>query len=228
MKSNSSFSLGLAVVLLSLGSLPLLPHVAQAQTQGPSVTVQLPEFHYFGVSTSVLVPDRGTAYMGGIGSSSSGSSSYGGPILPFRNRGMGQSAGASSTSVSAWVHDFQAMDEAVLTEAQRRNNGEVNDLRPSDGVRQRWPLSSLDETPPDNTLVSAEEHARRQADKQDEQQAEAQRHFEKAQSLVAEGKPGVARIYFQMALRRAEGPLKAEITAALAASRGPQVAAESK
>jgi hypothetical protein len=223
MKSNSSFMLRLAVVLLSLASLAVLPKVAQAQVQAPgqSVTVQLPEFSYFGVSTSVLVPDRGSAYLGGIGRSSSGQTTGGTPLIPFKNRATGHSAGAASTTIGAWIHDFQAMDEALLAEAARRKQNDFASNRSVLG-------EALAGDATDDTLVSADEHARRQAVKQDEEQADAQRHFEKARSLVAAGKPGVAKIYFQMALRRAEGPLKAEIAAALAASRGAQVAAESK
>lgn len=217
MKSNRSRLIWLTQGTLAVAALAWLPSVAQAQR------VQLPEFSYFGTSTSVLVPDRGSAYMGGIGRSASGQTTSGAPLIPWANRGIGRSAGAGSTSVSAWIHDFQAMDEAVLAEAagdgsfleevEKRNRVHIRRLQP-------------EAAPPDNTLVSAAEHARRQAAKQDDQQAEAQRNFEKAQSLLAAGKPGVARIYLQMALRRAEGPLKAEIAAALAASRGTQVAAE--
>jgi hypothetical protein len=220
MRSNRGFLLRLAAGFLSVGSLAVVPQWAMAQGPRPSVTLQLPEFHYFGTSGSVLVPDRGTVYLGGIGRSSSGQTTSGSPLIPFANRGSGRSGGAASTSVSAWVHDFKAMDEAVLAEAHRRNDGK-------EGLR--YLEKPFDDDPtPDNTLVSAEEHARRQAVEQDEVQAAARRHFKKAQLLLAAGKPGVARIYFQMALRRAKGPLKAEIAAALAASRGSQLAAEAK
>ena len=180
-----------------------------AQRQGPSVTVQLPEFHYFGTSTTVLVPDRGATSLGGVSRSSSGQTTRGVPLLPFANRGSWRTAGAGSVGMGAWIHDHEAMDAALLAEAASRRGAPLV-LRP-----EPPPATAASDTP----LLSAEEHARRQAAQQDEQQAEAARHFAKGQSLLAEGKPGVARVYFQMALRRAEGPLKAEIASALAAAR---------
>lgn len=85
-----------------------LTEAAQAQV------VQLPSYHYFGVQTVVSVPDRGSVYLGGVSRARSASAEYGVPLLPFRNRAMGIERSAIGTSVTATIHDFQAMDEAIL------------------------------------------------------------------------------------------------------------------
>ena len=82
--------------------------VAQAQA------VQLPTYSHFGTSTTVKVPDRGSMSMGGVKSSSSSESSKGVPGLPFKNRSVGSSSGASNVSTSVYVHDFDAMEEELL------------------------------------------------------------------------------------------------------------------
>ena len=80
--------------------------------------VQLPSFHSFSVQTSVLVPDRGSAMLGGVDYARSGSTTRG--IGPFRNRAFGQEIGTSRASVHATIIDHAEMDRAVLAEAARR------------------------------------------------------------------------------------------------------------
>src|SRR5687767_659238 len=78
---------------------------AEAQ-QG--ITLQLPTFSFFSVATTVLVPDRGGAYMAGIGRVGSGSS---------RRPGGGQAFGferhAAGLHASAHIHDLRETDEAL-------------------------------------------------------------------------------------------------------------------
>lgn len=80
----------------------------------PASAVQLPTFGYNTTTTTVSVPDRGGAYMGGIKRSSSGRTESGAPLLPFSNRSIGNQTSATSFSVHAYIHDFEAMDEAAL------------------------------------------------------------------------------------------------------------------
>ena len=78
-------------------------------------TVQLPTFKMATVSTTVLVPDGGAAYLGGINRASTGRTESG--VLPFpgfQNRGIGQDRSASSFWATAQIHDFDAMDQALL------------------------------------------------------------------------------------------------------------------
>lgn len=78
--------------------------------------VQLPTFRQFSVGTTVVVPDRGAAYLGGVSRRRAASSSHGFPGLgPLsRNRSFGVETGGSHASVTATIHDFAAMDRALL------------------------------------------------------------------------------------------------------------------
>lgn len=85
--------------------------VSQVFAQG---VVQLPEYQHMDVSTTVMVPDGGSMNTGGITRSSSGGTSVGTPILPFRNRSYGTSNSISSMQTSVQIIDLHEMDEAIL------------------------------------------------------------------------------------------------------------------
>lgn len=80
--------------------------------------IQLPSQHVFNSSGSVLVPDGGTAELGGIGRSSQGSAQSG--FGPFSNRASTSSTGGSSMSVSVRIIDLEALDEAILSGVSSR------------------------------------------------------------------------------------------------------------
>jgi hypothetical protein len=89
----------------------------------PSVhaqVVQLPSQHAFSSSGAVWVPDGGTAYLGGSGYSSQGSTQSG--FGPLSNRATGRSSGGSSMSVSVQIIDLEALDEAILASATPHAN----------------------------------------------------------------------------------------------------------
>jgi len=96
--------------------------VAQAQV------VQLPTFHSFSVSTTVSVPDRGAAYLGGVSRGAWSSSSRGVPgfgKVPglnrlFTNRGSGSSVSSSHAYATATIIDHAEMDRTLLAEAAAR------------------------------------------------------------------------------------------------------------
>jgi len=90
-------------------------------------TVQLPTFHYFGVSTTVVVPTRGTVSLGSIGGSTRTRFDRVG------NRSLGTSSFSGSLSMSATVIDLAEMDREVLAEAARRRGADVDVMgRPVD------------------------------------------------------------------------------------------------
>ena len=81
-----------------------------------SQALQLPEFQYTTVNTTVSVPDRGSTYMGGVNRSAWGNSQAGVPMLPFQNRSFGRTTSATGMSTSVYIHDFQEMEEQLLNQ----------------------------------------------------------------------------------------------------------------
>ena len=106
-----------ARLLITISVLALFSAICSSALaqNAPAGAVQLPTFGYSTAPTTVSVPDRGGVYMGGIKRSSSGRIESGAPLLPFKNRSIGNQTSASSFSVHAFIHDFDAMDEAALS-----------------------------------------------------------------------------------------------------------------
>ncbi len=78
-----------------------------------AAAVQQPVVGTFGTATTVSVPDRGTMRLGGVNTAASGRVSPG-MFRPGTNSGIER--GASSATVSVFIHDLQAMDEALLNQ----------------------------------------------------------------------------------------------------------------
>jgi hypothetical protein len=87
--------------------------VACSHAQAQQVVVQQPQFEMFTAPTTVLVPDGGSAALGGVGSAAGGRVMNG----PLRTGSASAfSRGASSARVHGYVHDFEAMDAKLLGE----------------------------------------------------------------------------------------------------------------
>lgn len=84
--------------------------LAQAEAQ---VTVQQPVFEVFGTTTTVSVPDRGSAHLGSISRGAASRKSFG-PFRSGTNTGVDHSH--STSSVSVYIHDFAAMDAYLLNQ----------------------------------------------------------------------------------------------------------------
>jgi hypothetical protein len=202
-------------------------------------TVQLPTFQFFSVSTTVNVPDNGAAFMGGINRAASGRNEFGVPGLPFpgfQNRSIGQDMSASSAWATATIHDFDAMDQAIL------NSPSPNDF--ANASTSRW-NTNFNPAPPvvppvmpsnrpdavnlagswknEPAKVPAANVAAEEADR-DARRAtrtsEADSFFARAEQAEADGKASVAKIYYQMAMRRASGDFKQQVQARLDALNG--------
>lgn len=91
-----------------------------------NVTVQLPTFEQFGVSTTVIVPDNGSLYLGGVNGSSLGRNSFRPGVPGLGRRGIGRSAAASGMAISATIIDHSEIDRALLAEAARRRGDTVD------------------------------------------------------------------------------------------------------
>lgn len=174
----------------------------------PATTVQLPTFHYFSVDTTVLVPDRGATFLGGVNYSSAGRTSRGIPGLgrPFTNTSIGRSTVGGGMWVSAYIHDFEAMDAALLGQGDFVAGQYVR--RPS--------AAAVAATKTDPTFADSIVAIRAQAASEEQaSQLEAEANLKRGHEKLKEGKPGVAKIYFQMAERGATGKVKDDAMAAL-------------
>jgi hypothetical protein len=164
--------------------------------------VQLPTYRSFRTTTTVVVPDRGSMYLGGVSGAQSGRQRFGSPSMPS-GVAHGSSRQASGMHVSAFIHDHQEMDRQLLSApsnlgqaAQRQAEGFAAG-RPDPGPQSVADLRAW----------------QRAADKQRQMEAEA--CLERGLDAAATGQPGVAKIYLQMAARRATGELKQRVEAAL-------------
>jgi hypothetical protein len=183
--------------------------------------VQLPTFNFFGTSTTVSVPDHGTAFMGGNTTSYSGSNSRGVPLLGpaggplFNNRGIANGGTTSNISVTAQIHDMDAMDRALLGgmsadefRRQVRNNpaGNYSHLTLGPGA-----------TPPRSITVDSAEVPRSMRYSEQElavqlkRQQQAEEQLAMGQAMAARGKVSLAQSYYRMALNNANGELRSKV-----------------
>jgi len=170
----------------------------EAQAQAPAV-VQLPSFSSFGVNTSVSVPDRGSASLGGIGRSSTGSTAFG-----PGNRGIGSNLSANNTSVGAAVHDFEALDRDTVAKAGRKSAAETN-------VAKRRLAAARQSSAGQVPTGSVADARRQQAADAAAEQAEAAQNVKRARDSAAAGKANVAAMFYKQAAKQALGDLKSQI-----------------
>jgi hypothetical protein len=115
--------------LLLFSTVPLLISESHAQLVQQQ-SVQLPTFHYFGVTTTVVVPTRGTISMGGVTSSTRGRTRFDKVGSSFDRTSQ-----VGGLSMSATVIDNSEIDRALLAEAARRRGAKFDVLgRPIESV----------------------------------------------------------------------------------------------
>jgi len=96
------------------------------------ITVQQPVVQTFSVDTIVSVPDRGRMFLGGTSSARSSWSHYGpGTFGSTFGRGLDR----STADVGVFIHDFEAMDAALLNQAAR-NSPQAS--RPATRAQAAW------------------------------------------------------------------------------------------
>jgi len=199
---------------------------AQAPAPQAPTTVQLPSFSFFTVNTTVSVPDRGGAYLGGINRARDGSVARG--IGPLQNKAIGGDRLASGASVHATIIDHDEIDRALLAAAARRSGTAID---PADakaaalskhiGVGPAPAIGAVSEAAGSVAAIKAQNAAAA-----DERTSEAAQMFAKAQQAEADGKPASAKIFYQMVVRRDGGQLKQLAQARLAALSKPALAAK--
>ncbi len=186
--------------------------------------VQLPSFQWFSVNTAVLAPDRGGADLAGVRRSSHGASRYGTPgvgKLPglgrlLGNRALGSSAGETGVSVHVTVIDHEALDRAVLEQAKRQRNSRSNvspqTVSPQVAeLSQRLSSSARSAASESGDLQSVAEIRRQRAQRTEAQHQEALRLAAQGKQAAEKGSVGAARIFYQMAYRRADVALQQKI-----------------
>jgi len=203
--------------------------------------VQLPSQQIFSVGTTVMVPDRGGTYLGGVKRLSEGAPTRGVPILGqlpgigrlFKNRGIGRETSNRGAHVNAYIIDLKEQEEALLSNASPAHRAAMLDpqaAREADflqrniarhrpvSTRRRFPPRALaqSKTPKRPATPSLAEIRRQNEVAQNKQNAEALKFFAQGQQAEADGKKPVAKIFYQMAARRARGtPLYDEVMARL-------------
>ncbi|HEX3997989.1 MAG TPA: hypothetical protein VHX65_05510 [Pirellulales bacterium] len=207
LRATNSFALTMVIGLLGVGRLAaqMVPYRGAGAT-----TVQLPTFNFFAISTSVEVPDSGEGFLGGMNSAASGSSQAGIPGLgfrPFANSATANGGHGGSVSVRATIHDFDAMDKALL--------GKDFDATGGNAAASGNPQSAPNVLATDAAGASLAEIRREQVAEDAATAAEAQKIIDRAQAHEAAGKPGLAKIEYRSAARRASGALKQQALANL-------------
>lgn len=158
---------------LSLVSIILIRSEPAAGQQA----IQQPVVSSTSISTTVSVPDRGSAFLGGVSSAQSARAQYG-PLRSGAFRGLARQATSVSTSV--YIHDLHAMDEALLNSAPESTDQPHRAASPQPAVT--------------NSTVEAKSTSVSPAEKAVK--------FEKlALKAEAAGKPGVAKLHWQAAAR---------------------------
>ncbi len=237
--------------VISLIILALAAGPASAQ----DITVQLPTFNFTTVQTTVSVPDGGTALLGGVGRASEGSVSRGVPMLNkipgvsrlFGNRGIGREVGLSQMTITPRI--------IIQEEEELRQTGvsaeTLSQLAPASNFGRPFALAAGDTSDPavsrkadfiarniarhptqaatDEAVAAAPsvEEVRRQNELAKLQRtSEAEEFFAKGERAEAESKSSVAKIWYQMAARRAEGELQQKVAQRLAILAGSAAASK--
>jgi hypothetical protein len=179
---------GLAAAVFA--ALAIWVHSSSAQT------VQLPSFHYNTTNTTVLVPDQGDAFLGGIGRNSS-SRVERGPS----NHAIGGMNSAGGTRVSAQIHDLDAMDRELL-------GGSGAAGLAGGGSRSELNASQLAATKFSNPISSVAELRRQAATVSPAQIAQSTADLDRGRELLSQGKSAVARIYLQNAAKQGSDDIR--------------------
>jgi len=217
-RSNWMISVSLIVLsaIVSFGA-------SRATGQGAvPTTVQLPTFHYFTSTGSVLVPDGGDVLLGGVGGSVLGRTEQGIPGLPsrpFTNSSIGSGVTAGNVSVRAQIHDFESMDRALLSET-------AGDYAVRSPLARREVVAAAGRD--DDSLQSVAALRAKQAAEDVDRDREAAAALARGRESQVAGKLGVAKIYFQAAAKQSTstGEVHKQAEAALAAVEQSKAAAK--
>ncbi len=195
----------------------------------PTVTysqvVQLPTWRVFAVDTSVLVPDQGTALLGGVNYGHQAAVTRRGLPGPVSSVARHASAGTAQVSVKATIIDHSEWDAALRARAQAKRG--LQGERDPVIEQAKWLTQQIRATSQDDEgRVSIEhlEHQSRQLAtqqqlQQNQQACEMLRHGDVCRSRR---QYSTARMFYRTAWRQSQGTLREEAAAKLANLRGAQ------
>jgi len=160
-----------------------------------------------------------------------------GPVFSGSHGGFSESAGVYPTTPAAAAlrqRLAQSQQQSQIQQddqrpGQQRSHRREDDLHQQSGGRADGTPSPVRSSPttaepvqPSSAAlpaVSVAEARKLHAQQQEAAQQEAAALVERARAAEAAGKPQVARVYYEMAARRATGPLKQEVLQKLEALR---------
>jgi hypothetical protein len=199
--------------------------------EGRSQVIHLPTFEQFSVSTTVVVPDSGRGFLGGVKRARYGSSSRGFPLVSkvpglsrlAKNRAIGSSLSSSGASVTATIIDHAEYDREVLGEAAARR-GVPLVLSATD--RKAAYLSAHVARPEDDSALSlaptkpnpnSRDIRARVASAERQRAAQLESYFARARRAEEAGRLGAARCCYNVLVRRGNELQQLQAKARLAA-----------
>ena len=194
------------VLLLSIAWFTLSASPVSAQ-----LTVQQPVFSVNGVTTTVSVPDRGRAHLGSIGRARDSRTSFG----PFRSgSNIGLDREHSGISVGVTIHDFEAMDEYLLSQAAPSSPSANVPLTGHAGHAWRQLQA---------------QHGGRIAETQTPKPIlKSEKYWRLGQDAEKEGKPSVARLHYRIASKYGSESATARLAELDSPKTSSQVAARER
>lgn len=171
--------------------------------------LQLPSYGYFSIRTTILAPDSGRGFAGGVSRFRQGATSRGLPIagrVPGwgrlgKNRAIGGGGSAGGVSVGATIIDHAAMDRALLAEAAARRGERPETVGPAAITH-----SSSDDKLESLAQIRAHHQAKDAHDQQQFRQWIAQ-----ARQAEQDGKWGAAKVMYRMAAKYADESQRREL-----------------
>jgi hypothetical protein len=183
----------------SIGLTPLSVSTAVAQ-----VMLQQPAVSNFSVNTTVSVPDRGGAYLGGLQRAGAGHKSFG----PFRpGTATGVFRDSQSITSHVYIHDFETMDRLLLETARRQAPDRSLQVTGRSAAAYRLLAARKSDRHKAGVLSNGRFHAgrgtppSREIPATKDRSAVAARALQLGRNALLRGRPSLARLHFQMAAR---------------------------
>lgn len=197
----------------------LLVVTVVAGTQRPAyaqnVTVQQPAFGRFSVGTTVSVPDRGRALLGGVSRAGEGRKRYG-FFQPGSSVGLFREH--SGVSAGVYIHDLRAMDEWLLNQGRANRAGDGGRLltrNASHAYRQLTGGRAATQNLPSATTARSARVSRPAASSVFGGEDPASKFYNLGRRAEERGKLSLARLHYRMAAKHGSALARAKLSRGL-------------